>query len=315
MTRTGRWITTQAALLDAYGPGRRIGIARARLLRRLTNRSEYRLEEFGLVKRFLADEFGSVFDAWAGHGPAGVIEPGYPVWVFWWQGEERAPAIVSACIRSMRNHAKGHEVRVVTERNVRDYANLPDHVYRRLADGRLTLTHFSDILRMDLLHRHGGLWMDATLFAAKDFFDGLAGLPLYSNRLVGREDHAYVSEYRWSGFFLAGGAGNPLFGCVRDVLLDYWRRRDFLVEFFLIDFAVAVARDRIPSVQAMLDDLAPNNPDIYTLAGMLGREYDQDAFEAITERTAIFKLTWKKRFEEQVDGRPTFYGRLIADTL
>jgi hypothetical protein len=33
--------------------------------------------------------------------------------------------------------------------------------------GKMTVTHFSDILRFNLLKNNGGLWLDATIFVNK----------------------------------------------------------------------------------------------------------------------------------------------------
>ena len=54
----------------------------------------------------------------------------------------------------------GHSI---TEKNYKDYVNMPDYIIRKQQSGEIDLTHFSDILRMMLLARHGGIWMDSTL--------------------------------------------------------------------------------------------------------------------------------------------------------
>ena len=90
-----------------------------------------------------------------------------PVWVFWWQGLESAPARVKACVDSIKRNAANRDVIVITKDNVSKYTDLPDYVFRKLAEGKITLTHFSDILRFNLLKLHGGLWMDATLYAVR----------------------------------------------------------------------------------------------------------------------------------------------------
>ncbi|WP_187344587.1 capsular polysaccharide synthesis protein [Lactiplantibacillus plantarum] len=40
----------------------------------------------------------------------GVPKIYQPIWVFWYQGEEQMPKLVSACLKSVRNNANGHEV-------------------------------------------------------------------------------------------------------------------------------------------------------------------------------------------------------------
>lgn len=117
-----------------------------------------------------------------------------PIWVFWWQGLESAPARVKACVDSIKRNAASRDVIVITKDNVREYTDLPDYAFRKLAEGKITLTHFSDILRFNLLKLHGGLWMDATLYAVR---------PLDSSRYSGP-------------FFTCSGYPDPTFFNVSD---------------------------------------------------------------------------------------------------
>ena len=74
-----------------------------------------------------------------------------PIWTCWWQGEEAMPDIVRACYNAMRLHADNHPVILITEKNYKEYVDMPEYIIRKLKDGTIDLTHFSDILRMMLL--------------------------------------------------------------------------------------------------------------------------------------------------------------------
>lgn len=315
MIRHVRFIVGQLSLFSAYGLSFGLRLIYARYLFWRTNKTTFRLQEFRLIKSFLDKEFGHVLDLFPAHDEIGLISPDYPVWVFWWQGEDQAPELTQVCIRSIKKYSSNHEVRIMTRNNIRAFVELPDFIYQKVDEGKMTLTHFSDVLRMALLYQHGGLWMDATLFITRDFFGEIVGRPLYTNRIEGKVDHSFVSEYQWSSFLLGGAKGNPLFGSVLSLLLEYWRTRNSLVDFYLFDFFIALARDKIPSVRAMIDGLEPNNPDIHSLHGMLRQAYDPCLMNDLMKRTYVFKLTWKKRFEEHIDGELTFFGWLVNDSL
>ena len=85
------------------------------------------------------------------------------IWACWWQGENAMPDIVKACYNAMHRFSDGHPVILITEKNYKDYVNMPDYIIRKQQSGEIDLTHFSDILRMMLLAQHGGIWMDSTL--------------------------------------------------------------------------------------------------------------------------------------------------------
>jgi hypothetical protein len=83
------------------------------------------------------------------------------LWTFWHDAADDAlPALVRACIASWKRHNPSYEVRVVTPGNLARY--LPGAGAPAL-DGNVDPAHRSDQVRVRLLARHGGIWMDASL--------------------------------------------------------------------------------------------------------------------------------------------------------
>ena len=87
------------------------------------------------------------------------------IWVMWWQGESAMPPIVKACYSSIKRAAKDYEVVLITEENWKQYVEIPQYIIDKVDCKKITLTHFSDIVRVALLKRWGGLWIDATVYA------------------------------------------------------------------------------------------------------------------------------------------------------
>ena len=85
------------------------------------------------------------------------------IWMLWLQGEENAPNIVKASINSVRKHANGREVIVLNKDTVKKYTKLPDYVWKKFEEGKMTAAFLSDMIRLDLLYRYGGTWIDATV--------------------------------------------------------------------------------------------------------------------------------------------------------
>ncbi|MEE4238610.1 MAG: capsular polysaccharide synthesis protein [Anderseniella sp.] len=102
------------------------------------------------------------------------------IWIFWMQGELAAPELVKRCIASWRKLNPCWETVVLDENNYQDYVDIgiKQDDFRQLG-----IPMRSDLLRLALLDRYGGVWVDATV---------LCWLPL--DLFV----HAYVSG---SGFF------------------------------------------------------------------------------------------------------------------
>lgn len=215
------------------------------------------------------------------------------IWVFWWQGMAHAPASVNACVNSVMSHAGKREVIVLTQDNVCDYAVFPDRTYKLLRDGAITLTHFSDLLRYNLLSHYGGLWLDASMYVVKQ-------LPLMSSDTIytcgGYPDpfHFNVSEGRWLGGLVGGPAEHPMFRFMDSFFSLYWKENDRLIDYFLIDYAVEFAWRR--DLGGFSDDCeraAGRNPMLFNLRKYLDAPFDQNTWMQLCESTDVFMISYK----------------------
>ena len=87
-----------------------------------------------------------------------------PIFVCWLQGEEAMPPVVKACFASIKRFAQNHPVVLITSENFSQYVTIPDHILRKVSEGKITLTHFSDIIRVNLLAKYNAIWLDATIY-------------------------------------------------------------------------------------------------------------------------------------------------------
>lgn len=85
------------------------------------------LRKHETVLQYLENSFGDFFESYDYDAPLPPSDPALEgkIWMCWWQGEENAPEIVRACIDSVRRNASGHEVVVITDENLSDYAIFP----------------------------------------------------------------------------------------------------------------------------------------------------------------------------------------------
>lgn len=240
----------------------------------------------------------------------GPIGEDSPVWVCWWQGEEAMPDIVKACLNSIRMYADRHPVIVITEANHRNYVDLPDYIRTKVEQGKISLTHLSDILRMALLARHGGIWIDSTVLIPSKHFNSFIlpdskfwtchHVPIYHN----------ISRGGWVGFFVACGRNNLLPSFMNDFFLLYWKTQTRLIVYLLIDYAFAIARKYVPSISRMVDEVP------VTVMGPLGKclkdEYVEEEWERFCTDYDFHKLTYKLELHKTTpEGKKTYYGHIM----
>lgn len=50
------------------------------------------------------------------------------IWICWFQGLEHAPALVKQCVESVKCHTPDANIIVLTDENIPQYLNLPEHI-------------------------------------------------------------------------------------------------------------------------------------------------------------------------------------------
>jgi hypothetical protein len=236
----------------------------------------------------------------------------YPdtIWVCWWDGIETMPDIVKVCYNSLKINFGKCKIEFITKDNFKNFVSISDHVMEKLNSGIMTLTHFSNILRMNLLYKYGGIWIDSTVFVSNTIHP--IESPLFTIRR--RNKGYYVSESRWTGYCIGGSKHNIFFDFMIQFLYAYWKEENNLIDYFTFDYIIAVAYNYIPQIKKLFDNIPYNNEDVHVIQNNLNREYTEEFTKEIFERTAFHKLSWKNKYDMYTkDNKLTIYGYLIQN--
>lgn len=234
-----------------------------------------------------------------------------PIWICWFQGEKCMPPIVRGCYNSVKRHAGLHPVKLITIANYKEYVTIPQYIITKLDNKEISYTHFSDIIRNNLLADYGGIWLDATIYLT----DKLKGWDksFYSIKQNCPNDYKYVSGYKWTGFCMGGIKDNLLNSFVKDFFNVYHQKEDNLIDYFLIDYIIALGYNNIPSIKRLIDDVPLSNPSLYFLQQNLDKIYNQKEFDKIKQNTYIFKVTWKLHGRKY--STDSYYQKIISNLI
>lgn len=267
-----------------------------------------------IMLKYFERRYGEFYRSYDYAAPMDPVDPnmGGRVWICWWQGLENAPEIVKRCVESIQRNAGDHQVTIITDRNVEQYIDIPEWIKKKQSEGIISRTNLSDLLRLSLLAKYGGLWLDATFFCTGPLSDMAFGGPLFS---IKRPDylHCSIAQGYFAGYSLACDASHRrIFATVRDFFLEYWKTNDFLVDYLLVDYMIVLAQRHNKDIADAFSAIKPNNPRCDDLYKVLGEPYDEEVWSKLTEETNLFKLTWKQDFPLEKDGRPTFYHYVLG---
>lgn len=237
-----------------------------------------------------------------------------PVWVCWWQGEDVAPELVKACINSIRKNIPKEKavLRLLTLENCMEYVTFTDTIMKKLQEGKITLTHLSDILRAELLYRYGGLWLDATYYVSgsieETLFEKNSFWTLKYPTYIWKSD---VAQGRWSCNALRVPPKSLFARFMMESFWYYWEVNDSLIDYFVIDYVAALSYDTFPSIHKLIEECPVSNSAVFELQKNLNRKFDAEKYQRWTQKANFFKLNWRMEAEERtLTQEETFWGHL-----
>ena len=275
-------------------------------------------EKHDWILRYIEGKCPETLNKYRGmNAPEGIREPNpdIKVWSMWWQGEQNADKLFRMCIDSARRHT--HQPIVTLDKdNYRDHFEIPEHVLRKHAEGKIALQHICDLMVVSILAAEGGFFTGATVWWSQDASEELLRAPFWTCRAVS-ESHVNMSRSRWVGYVLAGRKDFPLFSFARDCLHEYWKNSDKAVDYLMLDYIFELAYRNIPCVREAIDALPEKNNMLRNeLIMHLSDPYDPESFKRYTEGdTFMYKLSWKfgRKDEMTGDGRMTNYGAMLRE--
>lgn len=214
------------------------------------------------------------------------------IWTCWFQGEEQAPDIVRACIQQMREMEENQKVIVISEQNMNKYVHIPDYIIKKWKEGKISNTHFSDILRVCLLYENGGTWIDATVYLMDklpsevrkaDFFS------YHSKTFLWK----YPKVFGNNSWLISSCPQHPLMSGMRGLLFEYWKHENTLIHYFVyhLFFDLMVEnRDYYKNLWTKVPVLYDDNEDLYL---NLLKPFDEKLYNEIKATHPIQKLSYK----------------------
>lgn len=232
------------------------------------------------------------------------------IWFFWYQGIEKSPPIVQLCANYLMKFRGQYDVHFLSKDNYSEYINIPSYIVDKVTAGKISVVHFSDILRFSLLAEYGGVWMDGSVLITKPFDAKYFEMSFFSIKTE-KEDSGSISDYRWSTFFMYAKSHNTFIVQVRDFLWLFCKKYDYFITYLQIDYVMEILCRNNDDFAKCIQNIPYSNPNIRKLTPMLNRKCDMEAFGQLMRNTNIFKISRHYNYNENTkEGEKTLYGFL-----
>ncbi len=233
------------------------------------------------------------------------------IWVFWAQDIDNAPDIVKICNKQLKDNNEGCVVNL-DMCNYSDYITLPNHVIDKVNSKKMGIAHFSDILRLSLLSKYGGLWVDATCWINGSLNNiikpkSICTLASQTYKLPG-----IISDGRWTTYFIGTDCiDNTLISLCRDIHYKFWEYNDVIIDYLFFDSIIEYIYINFDDQKKMVDNGAIDATYRWDLQKKLNSAYNEMEFKELMTQSKVFKLSYKySLYEFNYKGNLTAYGHL-----
>ncbi len=235
------------------------------------------------------------------------------IWWCWLQGIEAAPPIVRACYNSLVKgewfRVHGYEVKVIDDDNWKDYVKLPGYVVEKWSKKQIPPALFSDLLRLELLIKYGGTWIDSTVLCT-GFQDSSFKFQNYL------EADLFLFQYTEQGsipvsisnWFISACSNNEVLMVLRDMLYAYWKDYDCTLDYYIFHLFFAMISKEYPE-QMVAMPYAQSQRSLVLLHHW-GEKFDQKKWDKLTSRVCFHKLAFRTKDSVKAN-RDNYYNYIL----
>ena len=233
------------------------------------------------------------------------------IWFCWLQGIEQAPQIVRICYESLKKNLPDKEIVVIDENNVFDYVTLPDYIVEKWKQGIIGPAHFSDLIRLELLIRYGGYWIDATVFCTDGkLLSYIDQIPIFMYSFYYFGFNPEIMET--NNWFMYGTTNQNIYCLTREMLYEYWKDKNRAVDYYIFHLFMTMTCDYYREEYDAMPIVSQVNSHI--LATYMGQTYDETKYQLLKLQCGFHKLS--TRFgDKETKGENTFYQYLMQGKL
>ena len=228
------------------------------------------------------------------------------IWFCWLQGMENAPLLVKACYESQKRNLVGKKIELISYDTYGQFIELPDYIVKKHKQGKIPHPQFSDLIRLELLIKYGGTWIDSTvLCTGNNFPEKVLDSDLFLFQYRDAQTNKIVGFSNW---FITSCTNNRVLLVLREMLYQYWRDYDCVIDYYIFHLFFSMIISECPEELSKM--LKNNNSVTLMLGKRITHKYDYVWMKKLTSACAFHKLNYRIKPDNR-NAEPTFYDKII----
>lgn len=234
------------------------------------------------------------------------------IWFMWLQGIDFAPELVKCNLRILQKRFGNDRVKVITESNLTNFIDIPSFIKNKVEKGIISPTHFSDIIRIQLLATYGGIWIDSTVLFTGDLLNVISNQSFFVPQILKPgKDGKSISVSNW---LIIAKRNDKIVTRLRDLLFNYWETFDKPVDYFIFHYLLMIVFDELPKEYQKIVPFDNSQPHALLIA-MKTKDLQVNDIKNYIQLSPFHKLTNKVSSEMEIKNQETLIEFIKNDLL
>lgn len=215
-------------------------------------------------------------------------------WICWLQGMEKAPELVKSCYRSLKKQFPDYIITVISSENISEYIEIPDVIYKKWENGVIGNAHFSDILRVELLRKFGGIWIDSTVYCTGiPTLQVIEKSPFFMYKSLSSVEER-ISSSNW---LIASIPNHPFMVTMSELLRVYWTKENVAIHYYLFHILFTIIVESFPDLWKSVPTYTNATPHI--MVNELNNDFSKERYQQLCKISDFHKLNYKKDYSTE----------------
>lgn len=230
------------------------------------------------------------------------------IWILWLQDMKNAPNVVKLCYESvLKNKPDDYEVILLNEHNICDYVTVGERIIELYKKRYIGVQTYADVVRLELLTKYGGTWIDATVFFANKN---------YPSYFFNSDLFMFLTLWpaTWSiptvmnCWFMSAKSNDKLLLLTKKLMYEYFKKNKYSCDYWLISDMFEMAKDVYADEFENIIPFSVSNATI--LHQRLAKKNNERIYLEAIKLCPIQKLNW--RYDEKaLNQEGTLYKYLL----
>lgn len=217
------------------------------------------------------------------------------LWLCWLQGFDKLPIEYKLTLDSIVKHCSDYNIIKLSYNNIFNYIDIPKYILTRYNDGNLKPAHFADYIRVSVLEKYGGLWLDVSILMVKGISNNIFNTDYWSPKHLKNYhfDTIIPSPYDWQIYALASVPHGYFISEYKSAIELLFANNDDKIDYFCNYYLAEILRNKSYYSQLLFNRIPSNNISCESLQDYIIYN-DNISFKTISKITnsgsSIFKL-------------------------